>query len=247
MTDAIPSSSEQNALRVRKETKMKYPVFIAAAALLAAFASNGHSFPIGFSASGGIGIGYYAMNDLNDHIHITNQQERTTIPDLSNGANFNLQGRVWLLSRFAVTLGYGHYYGTVRSEKSEVASTIKVPADVYYIGGVVNVLYLHDLIDVNVGLNRCAAQSTFSIPQMGIDRIKEFKANDTGYEIFVEVVTNFVRPVEVGFQLGYRRLKVNDLKDKFGEKPAAYFNTFDSSMELDYSGAFFFITAGVRI
>jgi hypothetical protein len=227
---------------------MKQPWFIVAAVvLLAAIAANGHAFPIGFSASGGIGIAYYAMNDLNNHIHITNQQEKTTIPDLSDGVNFNVQGRVWLFNRFAVTLGYGHYYGDVRSEQSEVVSTIKVPVDVYFVGGAVNILFIDELIDINVGLNRCAAQSTFSIPQMDIERVKEFKANDTGYEIFVEAVTNFIRPIEVGFQLGYRRLKVKALEDKFGKIPAAYFDTFDSSMELDYSGTFFFITAGVRL
>ncbi|MCK4236769.1 MAG: hypothetical protein KAX38_06595 [Candidatus Krumholzibacteria bacterium] len=201
--------------------------------------------PIGLSVTGGIGTGYYSMKAMNDHINEVRQDLGTALDDLSSGINVSLRGRLWFFERYAVSVGYEHFWGYTETESGDYTVTFKAPADIYSVGGVMNVISFPNLIDLNIGISRCVARSVYGSNMLTMGMLKEYKAIDSGYELYAEATTNFLRPVEVGFQLGYRGLKVKDLEDKFGDR--ACFPGSDIKVELDYSGVFFYLTAGIRL
>ena len=203
------------------------------------------TFPIGFSGHGGIGMGYYSMKELNDHINITGQTIHTSFPDLSNGINLKFEGRVWFFDRFAVTGGYEHYYGDTEGTTETATLMFKAPANVYTVGGVLKVFSLPVFVDLHIGGYVCFARSVYGTNEEGSRRLAEFKGNDNGYQLFAEAATNFIRPLEFGIQLGYRGLKVKSFEDRYGD--IAYFPTTRGRIQLDYSGVFFYVTVGFRI
>ena len=58
-------------------------------------------------------------------------------------------------------------------------------------------------------------------------------------------MTNFVKPLQFGLMLGYRGIKVKSFEDRYGD--LAYFEPAHVVMEVDYSGVFFYVTAGVGL
>ena len=204
------------------------------------------AFPIGISIKGGIGQGYYSMDALNSHLRVARQEvSGTALKDLTKGINIALHGRLWLFQRYGVHLGYQHFWGDTEAGTENYTITYKTPADVYSIGGVVTVLSFPVLADINVGVNYCHIRSVYGSNLLTGAFLKEYKGNDNGYQVYAEAVTNFIRPVEIGFQLGYRGLKIKELEDKFGD--VAEFPYSGSRVVLDYSGIFFFVTAGIRL
>ena len=227
---------------------MRFSVIpITVLALSAALYGTARSFPIGLSVRGGIGKGYYSMKDVNDYFHDLSRESGVTIDDLKNGVNLKVEGRVWFMDRIAGALGYQRYWASTSLETSERQLSLKAPADIYTVGGVINVLPVPMVLDVNVGINWCWARPILSTNALSTSFTKEFKGTDDGVEIFGEVVTNFIKPIEVGLQLGYRNLKISNLEDKFGDPPSEYIDLHNSKISVEYSGVFFYLTAGIRI
>jgi hypothetical protein len=56
-------------------------------------------------------------------------------------------------------------------------------------------------------------------------------------------MTNFLSPLQFGIMLGYRGLKIKEFEDRYGD--LASFEPSGKVMEIDYSGVFFYVTAGV--
>jgi hypothetical protein len=203
-----------------------------------------HSFPIGLSANGSIGFGYYSMADLNSHLDIIRQEKHIKLDELGSGVNFKVEGRIWLFNQVAIVGGYEHYWAESVSEGSSTTLSYKVPADVYNIGLVVTVLRLENTIDLCLGVNRSSAEAVFGTNEIVGRRLAEFKGKNAGYAVYGEIHTNFINPIEVGLQVGYRGLKINDMKDKWGDEAV-----FDdgAKITIDYSGAFFYLTTAIRI
>ena len=93
-------------------------------------------FPIGVSIHGGLGKGYYSMEELNDNINELRLQLGSNLSDLSNGTNVMLQGRVWFFNRIGVTGTYEHFWGETEISGADDPVVFKAPANVYYVGGV---------------------------------------------------------------------------------------------------------------
>ena len=202
------------------------------------------SFPIGVSANGAIGYGYYSMGDLNSHLNIVRQTRNIKLDGVGSGVNFKIEGRLWFFNQIALSGGYEHYWAESVSEGSSTTLSFKVPADVYNIGAVVTVLRLENTIDLCIGVNRSSAEAVFGTNEF-IDRwLAEFKGKKAGYELYGEIHTNFVNPIEVGLQIGYRGLKIDSMRDKRGDE-----GLFDdgAKITIDYSGAFFYLTTAIRI
>jgi hypothetical protein len=203
------------------------------------------SFPIGVSLHGGLGKGYYSMEELNDNINELRLDLGSNLSDLSNGINVMLQGRVWFFDRFGLSATYEHFWGETEISGAEDPIIFKAPANVYSIGGIAKVLVLPQVIDFNVGVSKSFATSVYGTNQDFARRLEEFKGDDDGYEIFVEAMTNFIRPLQFGLTLGYRGLKIQNFEDRYGD--IAYFEPSHVVMEVDYSGAFFYVTAGIGL
>lgn len=203
------------------------------------------AFPIGVSVRGGIGMGYYSMSELNNHIRTIGYSVSIPLSELENGINVNVHGRLWLFDRIAVSAGYERFWAETTYDLGSYPIEYKGPADVYTIGGVLSIFSFPDLIDINFGVNGCIARSVFGTNIFSGRLLTEFKGNDNGYEAFAEIATNFIRPVELAFQLGYRGIKVESYENKYGD--VMYFPDPYVRVQLDYSGAFFYITAGIRI
>lgn len=214
--------------------------------LLAVPTSPAHPFPISFSLSGAIGMGYYAMDVINEEIMIMNQEEVLTMPDLSNGINLAVQGRAWFFDRIAFALSFDHYYAeSMAGSGGSTALTFKAPVDLYKIGGVFNAISFPSLMDINLGANICVAEAVFGSNTQYLRLLREYKGNDRGFEIFAEGITTFINPLEIGVQLGYRSVKIDSFEDAHGEAQVLEYSGY--TLEVDYSGAFFYITAGIRI
>ncbi len=225
---------------IRRITK----AFVALAILSLAAAPAG-SFPIGFSAVGGIGAGYYDMEALNEHLgHVAQDLGVKSLGDLSGGVNFRIEGRVWMYDLFAVTGGFEHFWGATESEGTESSLSYRAPSDVYTLGAIVAVFRIENALNLCVGSNLCFAESVFGTNEVIERRLSEFRGDDRGFEIYAEAHTNFLKPIEVGFQLGYRGLALNSFTDKYGD--TALFEP-DMKMELDYSGVFFYFTTAIRL
>lgn len=231
----------------RMKMKRISAVLITVFAIMVFSTTAAFPFPVGFGAFGGIGRGYYSMADLNSHIGNVGQDLGIVIDNVSNGINITLQGRVWFFNRISVTGGYQRLWAETEAESAETPLTYKAPCNVYMIGAAGTPFFIPNTFDINIGVNYCFARTTFGTNLDFGRRLREFKGNDTGYEILAEVVTNFIRPVEVGFQLGYRGLKVGELEDKYGRSPDEYYDYMGSTFQLDYSGFFFYLTAGIRL
>jgi hypothetical protein len=203
------------------------------------------SFPIGVSLHGGLGKGYYSMEELNDNINELRLQLGSNLSDLSNGTNVMLQGRVWFFDRIGITGTYEHFWGETEISGADDPVIFKAPANIYSVGGILKVLVLPLIVDLNVGLSKSFATSIYGTNQDFARRLEEFKGDDDGYELFVEAMTNFIRPLQFGLMLGYRGLKIQKFEDRYGD--IAYFEPSHVVMEVDYSGVFFYVTAGIGL
>ena len=215
--------------------------FICLAAVVAT--SGAGAFPLGFSIGGGTGLGYYSMSALNEHIGIVAQESLLSVDELANGVNVRLEGRLWYARIAAITGGYEHFWGKTESVESSSLS-YQAPADVYTLGILVTFLRFENSFDLGVGANYCRAEAFYRTNETTIRRLAEFTGEDGGFETYAEIHTNFLNPLEIGFQLGYRRLKIETLNDAYGDR--AYFEP-DLPIEIDYSGVFFYLTSSIRI
>ena len=204
---------------------------------------NAHAFPLGFSVTGGIGAGYYSMADLNSHLNTVRQASHIKLDELGSGINFKADGRVWFFERIAVSGGYEHLWGESVSEGSSTTLDYKTPADVYTLGLVGTLLDLPNIVDLCVGVNRLSAKAVFGTNEV-VSRGSEFTGRNVGFEAYAEAHSNFLNPVEVGFQAGYRSLTVQTLFDR--HHAVGFFPSGDQ-MSLDYSGFFFYLTSSIRI
>ena len=226
---------------------MKHTIRLAAAALIVMVPwTAARSFPIGVSARAGIGVSYYSMTELDDHFTVVARDFGMIMPELSKGVNVMLQGRVWFFDFIAISGGFAHFWGESKLDIGEVSPiTYKAPANVYTIGGAVRAFSVTDVLDVNLGINGCFAKSTFGTNLLTPRRLSEYKGNDWGFELIAEAASNFLYPVEIGVQMGYRRLTVDHFEDKFGD--TALFPESTTEIKLDYGGPFLFLTAGIRL
>lgn len=226
---------------------MKHAIrLIAVALVVAAPWSAAQPFPIGFSARGGIGVGYYSMTELDDHFDEVARDFDLQMPALSKGVNVMLQGRVWLFDFIAACAGFEHFWGESQLDTGDIAPvTYKAPADILTIGGAVKAFSVTDVFDLNLGVNGCFAKATFGTNLLSPRRLSEYKGNDWGFELFAEAASNFLYPVEISVQMGYRRLTVDGLEDKFGD--VAYFPGSTAPVSLEYSGFMLYLAAGIRL
>jgi hypothetical protein len=225
---------------------MKKTLFTLTATLVLTLwnAQNARSFPIGLSANGSIGYGYYSMADLNSHLNIVRQERHIKLDALASGVNFKVEGRIWVFNTIALAGGYEHYWVESVSEGSSTTLSFKAPADVYNVGLVATVLRLENTIDICLGVNRSYAEAVFGTNELVGRLLNEFKGKHAGYETYAEIHTNFINPIEVGLQIGYRGLKIDDLENKFGDEAV-----FDDGTKItvDYSGVFFYLTTAIRL
>jgi hypothetical protein len=236
-------------VHVKEEADMKKRNVIAIGVLLSIVAaySPAQSIPIGFSAVGGLGYGYYSMGDLNRHIGSKRQDLGISLDELSNGVNFRLEGRVWVYDRAAVTGGYEYYWGETSSTGTSTSISYSAPTDVYTIGVIVPVIRKQGAFYLCLGINRCMAKSIFEMKEEDDSSrlIPSFKGDDSGYEAYAEIETKFLNPLEIGLQLGYRGLKIETL-NSIKDGAAAYFED-GTKVNVDYSGVFFYLTTAIRL
>ena len=204
---------------------------------------NAFGFPIGISVHGGLGKGYYSMEELNDNLNELRLELDSNLSDLSNGTNVMLQGRLWFLDRIAATVGWEHFWGETEIQSIDSQILIKAPASVYSIGGILTAVSIPVFTDFNIGASILYISSIYGTNQEFSRILEEFKGSDTGYRIYAEAMTNFLTPLQFGLMLGYRRLKIKEFEDRYGD--LGFFEPSGAIMELDYSGVFFYVTAGV--
>jgi hypothetical protein len=121
----------------------------------------------------------------------------------------------------------------------------KSPSDIFNLGGVVNIFKFPKLVDINAGAKGIFAKAIYASNEEDEERFEEYKANDYGWDIFAEVNTNFIKPLEVGLTVGYRNLAVSGFENKFGREPV--FSSTGNNVKIDYSGLYFYFTAGVSL
>jgi hypothetical protein len=220
----------------------RFSALVLACSLLLPSAAS--AFPIGFEVKGGVGIGYYSMSEFKDHIQIIRERYGLEFDDPESEFNVMLEGRLWMLERFAATAGYEHLWSdyNMPTGSSDYVS-YKMPADVLSLGGTLHIYRIPKVIDFNAGVKGDFIKVVYGTDQDG--RFTEYKANDYGWDIYGEVNTNFLNPLQVGFTLGYRSLKVDGFEDKFGEAPQ--FSGTEAPVTVNYSGVYFYFTAGVAI
>jgi len=219
-------------------------VLTLAAATLAAGPAAA-DLPIGFEIKSGIGVGSYSMDDLNDNIALLRKSSNANFRDLTSGFNFFAEGRVWLFGRAAGLAGFEHYWAEVDLPTTAGTFKFKSPADVLCLGGALNVFSFPKFIDINVGARGTFAKVVYGTNEADKSFFVEYKANDYGWDVFVETNTNFIRPLQVGFTLGYRSLSIDGFRDKFDREPV--FGELDAPVTIDYSGVFFYFTAGIAL
>ena len=222
---------------------MKRLIFAAVAlAIMAPPASA--EFPVGFEVKGGIGVGYYSMGEFNDHLAAVREATGQSFEDLTSGFNVMAEGRVWMFGRLAATAGYERFWAEqLMTISSSDYVTYEMPADILSLGGAVHIYRIPKVIDINAG-----AKGIFCKPIIGTDQDgswTDYKSTGYGWDLFGEVNTNFLNPLQVGFTLGYRHCKIEDFEDKFGNTPE--FSGNGAPMVMDYSGVYFYFTAGVAI
>lgn len=221
----------------------KFLIAVLAAAVLVPSATAA-ALPLGFEIKGGVGIGYYSMSEFNDNIQAVREQAGLEFDDPSSEINVMLDGRLWMFGRFAASVGYEHLWMDYNMPiGSSNYVTYKMPADIMSLGGVVHIYRVPNVIDINAGLKGDFADVVYGTDQDG--PYTEYKSNGYGWDLFAEINSNFMNPVQVGFTLGYRSLKVDGFEDKFGNTPT-YIGT-GQPVVVDYSGMYFYFTAGVAI
>jgi hypothetical protein len=220
---------------------------LGALAIIVAADSPAQPFPLGFSAVGGLGVGYYSMSELNRHIGSKGQDLGISFDELSSGVNFRIEGRVWVLDRAAVTGGYEYYWGEASSEGSSSSLNYRTPADVYTLGAIVPLVRIEKGFDLCLGVNLCMAKAVFEMKEENDSarKIPSFKGDDSGYEAYAEIHTKFFNPIELGFQLGYRGLKISSLTSTRTGLEGTFSD--GSKISIDYSGVFFYLTTAIRI
>jgi hypothetical protein len=226
--------------------RMRHSIWIVALAALTALTSTASAgLPVGFEAKGGIGIGYYSMSDLNDHLSSLRQTINANAEDVGSDFNVFIEGRVWMFQRVAGLVGYEHYWTEAALNTTSQTLKYTAPADVFYLGGAINIVSVPMLVEINAGVRGTFAKVVYGENEESETRLSEYKANDYGWDIFAEVNTNFFKPIEVGFTLGYRNLKVSGFEDKYGHEPV--FSTTGEAVAIEYSGMFFYLTAGIAL
>lgn len=199
---------------------------------------------LGFEVKGGVGLGYYSMGEFTDNIQAVREQQGLEFDDPSSEINVMLDGRIWMFGRFAASVGYEHLWMDYNMPiGSSNYVTYKMPADIMSLGGVVHIYRVPKVIDINAGLKGDFADVVYGTDQDG--SYTEYKSNGYGWDLFAEINSNFLNPVQVGFTLGYRNLKVDEFEDKFGDSPT--FIGTGEPVVVDYSGMYFYVTAGVAI
>jgi len=239
------SSGESGYGRTGGRIMMKrFGAAAATFALALGACASAHAFPLGFSVAGGIGAGYYSMADLNSHLNNVRQANHIKLDELGSGVNFKADARIWFYDLVAVSGGYEHLWGESVSEGSSTTLDYKTPADVYTLGLVGAVFVVPNVVDLCVGVNRCSAKAVFGTNEVVSRRLAEFTGRNVGFEAYAEVHSNFINPVEVGLQFGYRNLKIQTLYDR--RSAVGFFESGDQ-ISLDYSGFFFYLTSAIRI
>jgi opacity protein-like surface antigen len=199
---------------------------------------------IGFEVKGGVGIGYYSMSEFVDNIQLVRETFGLEFDDPASEFNVMLEGRIWMFGRFAATTGYEHLWADYNMPVGSGSYvSYAMPADILSLGGTVHIYRIPKVIDFNAGLEGLFGKVTLGTDQPG--RYTEYKSNGYGWDLYGEINSNFLNPVQVGFTLGYRHLKVEDFEDKFGD--IAEFMLSGDPFVLDYSGVYFYFTAGVAI
>ena len=214
---------------------------LAAAILIPSAAA---AFPLGFEVKGGVGIGYYSMAEFNVNVQAVREQYGLEFDDFDSEFNVMLEGRIWMFGRFAATAGYEHLwaeYNMPISSSSYVS--YKMPADILSLGGTLHIYRVPKVIDINAGVKGDFIKVVFGTDQNG--NFTEYKSNEYGWDIYGEINTNFLNPVQVGFTFGYRNLKADNFEDKYGNMP--HFIGTGDPVVLDYSGMYFYFNAGVAI
>lgn len=213
-------------------------------AVLAAAFSRAESFPLGVSIVGGIGYGYYDMEALNVHLGHVAQERNVKFDGLTGGVNVRIEGRAWMYDFVALTGGFEHFWGETESEGTSSTLSYRAPCDVYTVGAVVAAVRIENVMNLCAGANVCFAHAVYGTNEVIERQFSEYKGENEGYEIYAEAHTNFLNPIEVGFQLGYRGLVIEEFTDKYGDTAS-----FEPSikMELDYSGMFFYFTTAIRL
>jgi hypothetical protein len=199
---------------------------------------------LGFEVKGGVGLGYYSMGEFTDNIQAVREQQGLEFDDPSSEINVMLDGRIWMFGRFAASVGYEHLWMDYNMPiGSSNFVTYTMPVDIMSLGGVVHIYRVPKVIDINAGLKGDFAKVIYGTDQDG--SYTEYKSNGYGWDLFAEINSNFLNPVQVGFTLGYRSLKVDEFEDKFGDSPT--FIGTGEPVVVDYSGMYFYVTAGVAI
>jgi len=208
-------------------------------------------FPVSFSVNGTIGGGYYAMSQLNRTLNNLSRTYKIKIEEIDSGINLSLGARAWVLGIAGINAGYEKLLAETTFDNGELLFSYKVPATIYKFGAIVKAYSVPSALDFCIGANVCLIRATYGTntfyegDELIATRVlKEYKGEDTGYEFLGEIHTNFLRPLEVGVQFGYRLLKVNEFTNKQGEP--VEFEPYVKA-KADYSGLFFYIMAGVRI
>jgi len=224
--------------------KRTFLVVLGAIATLSLPPQPAGAFPLGFSAVGGIGAGYYSMEELNRHLGLIAQAERMQLDGITGGANFRIEGRVWVLNTIGLTGGYERFWGETDGEGTSSSLSYRTPSDVYTIGAIAVLLRIENIFNLCVGANECFAKSVYGTNEFIERRLSEFKGEDRGFEAYAEIHSNFLNPIEVGLQLGYRGLTIETFNNKYGGV-----GSFEPGrkIEIDYSGAFFYFTTAIRL
>ncbi|MBN1886186.1 MAG: hypothetical protein JW876_11780 [Candidatus Krumholzibacteriota bacterium] len=213
-------------------------LFVCLLAAACAASAPASAFPIGIAVRGGIGNAFYSMSDLNDAIQELSRDAGVRIPDLDGGTNVKIEGRIWVFDRFAAAAMYERWWASTENESGDYTITFKAPADVISFGVVGRIFSFPQILDVNLAAYYSLAETVYGTNILTGRRLDEYKGDDGGFQLAAEAVTNFLNPVEIGIQFGWRNVTVREFENKFGES---------LRFDLEYGGAFFFLTAGVRL
>ncbi len=204
------------------------------------------TMPVGFSAKGGIGVAYVSMNELNSQFSLLRRSLNTDLVSIDNGFQAYIEGRVWFFDRVAAIVGWEHYWIDASIDAGTYALIFKAPTSTILVGGAVKVFGFPEFVDINLGVRGSFSNTIYGSNELlNTAILDEYKNNAYGWDIFAETTTAFLRPVEVGFILGYRNLEISELKNKFDDR--AEHSISGKPVVLDFSGAYFYMTAGFRL
>lgn len=219
---------------------------VAIAILAAATGCHAEKVPLSFSARGGIGQAYVSMGALNDHFSLLRENLGTDLVSIDNGFQVCLEGRVWFYNRVAAVAGWEHYWIEASIDAGTYGLLFKAPTNTLFLGAAVKVYEVPDLLDVNLSARGLFGKTVYGSNEFtGNSSLEEYKNNSYGWDFLAEATSTFIRPVEVGFMLGYRSLEISDLKNKFDE--IAEHSISGDPVVLDFSGVYYYITAGFRL